>query len=341
MGIRVTAQLTGWVAGAVEPAPALAASPFRIAVLVPCLNEAHSIAQVIAGFRAALPGAEVHVYDNNSSDQTAQIAKAEGANVRPAALKGKGNTVRRMFSDVDADVYLLVDGDGTYDCMAAPAMISLLLEEGLDMVCGRRVTDDDAAYRTGHRFGNRLLTGMVDRLFGRRFEDMLTGYRVFSRRFVKSFPAHSVGFEIETELTVHALRMRLPALEIDTRYVARLDGSESKLHTVRDGLRILRMIGLLLRDERPLQFFSVVAGLFACLAAILAAPVFKDYLTFGQVPRMPSLIAATGFGVSALLSLACGLILDVLSRARLEQRHFAYLAVGPTLERRQEQRTAS
>jgi glycosyltransferase involved in cell wall biosynthesis len=302
----------------------------RIAVLAPCHNEAETIAQVVADFARALPGAAIWVFDNSSTDATAAKAEAAGALVRRAPLRGKGNVVRRMFSDIDADIYVLVDGDGTYDAAAAPAMVRRLVEEGLDMVCAARVSTDAEAFRAGHRFGNVALSGMVRMIFGRQFKDMLTGYRVFSRRFVKSFPAHSSGFEIETELTVHTLQMRLPAAEVEAAYGARPDGSESKLSTFRDGWRILRMISLMVREERPLQFFSAMGALAMVVAALLAAPVLSVYLRTGLVPRLPSLVVAVGLGLVALLSFAGGLILDAVSRGRLEQRRLAYLALpGP------------
>jgi hypothetical protein len=306
-----------------------AAAP-RIAVLTPCRNEAATVAQVVADFAHALPGAAIWVFDNSSTDDTTARALAAGAQVRHAPLKGKGNVVRRMFSDVEADVYVLVDGDGTYDAAAAPAMVRRLVDEGLDMICAARVSTASAAFRAGHRFGNVALSGMVRMVFGRQFKDMLTGYRVFSRRFVKSFPAHSAGFEIETELTVHTLQMRLPAAEVEAAYGARPDGSESKLSTFRDGWRILRMISLMVREERPLQFFSAVGAVAMLLAALMAAPVLGVYLRTGLVPRLPTLVVAVGVAVIGLLSFACGLILDAVSRGRLEQRRLAYLALpGP------------
>jgi len=304
-----------------QGAPAL-----RVAVLVPCHNEEATVAQVATDFARALPGAAVWVFDNNSTDATAARAEAAGARVRHAALKGKGNVVRRMFSDIDADVYVLVDGDGTYDATVAPMMVRRLVDEGLDMVSAARRSTEAEAFRAGHRVGNRALSGVVRMVFGRQFEDMLTGYRAFSRRFVKSFPAHSSGFEIETELTVHTLQMRLPAAEIEAAYGARPEGSESKLSTVRDGLRILRMISLMVREERPLQFFGVAGLLAVALAALLAAPVLLVYLKTGLVPRLPTLVVAVGLVVTALLSFFCGLILDSVSRMRLEQRRMAYLA---------------
>jgi hypothetical protein len=302
----------------------------RIAVLVPCHNEAATVAQVVADFARALPDATIWVFDNRSTDDTAARAAAAGALVRGAPIRGKGNVVRRMFSDVEADVYLVVDGDGTYDAAAAPMLVRRLLEDGLDMVSAARVSTEAEAFRAGHRFGNRALSGAVRMVFGRQFEDMLSGYRAFSRRFVKSFPAHSHGFEIETELTVHTLQMRLPAAEVEAPYGARPEGSESKLSTFRDGWRILRMISLMVREERPMQFFGV-AGLAALvLAALLAAPVLAGYLQTGLVPRLPTLVVSVGLAVVALLSFACGLILDTVARARLEQRRLAYLALeGP------------
>jgi hypothetical protein len=308
-----------------------------IAVLIPCYNEALTIHDVVLSFARALPSAAIFVYDNNSTDDTAKVARASGAVVRGAPLQGKGNVVRRMFADIEADVYLLVDGDGTYDCAAAPALVETLCGDGLDMVCAARISDEAEAYRLGHRFGNRFLSGVVRRVFGRQFKDMLTGYRAMSRRFVKTFPAHSAGFEVETELTVHALQMRLPSVEIETPYAARPEGSTSKLRTLRDGARILAMIGLLVRDERPLQLFSFIGAVAFVLATLLAAPVAGDYLRQGLVPRFPSLIVMVGLFVVAALSLVCGLILDTMARARLEQRRLAYLAIpGPKFEGRRQ-----
>jgi hypothetical protein len=301
-----------------------------IAVLIPCYNEEAAIGGVVRDFRRALPTADIYVYDNNSQDDTVAVARQAGARVRAAPLQGKGNVLRRMFADVDADIYILVDGDGTYDADDAAAMAALLVARELDMVCGARVASAEAAYRPGHRFGNRMLTGLVREIFGRRFGDMLTGYRAFSRRFVKSFPAASQGFEVETELTVHALQLRLPCEEMDTAYGERPAGSMSKLNTIRDGIRILRMISLLVREERPLLFFGTAAAMFAVVATGLALPVARDYLATGLVPRFPSLIVAVALIASALLSIGCGLILDTVSRARLEQRRLAYLAIpGP------------
>ncbi|MBV9995939.1 MAG: glycosyltransferase [Caulobacteraceae bacterium] len=298
-----------------------------MAVLVPCFNEATTIAKVVRDFTAALPEAKIYVYDNNSTDETSTVAGESGALVRRATLPGKGNVVRRMFADVQADVYLLVDGDDTYDASAAPGLVRKLLEEGLDMVSAARVSSHPAAYRPGHAFGNKMLSGLVRQMFGRQFKDMLTGYRAFSRRFVKSFPANSAGFEIETEITVHALQMRLPAEEVEAGYGARPDGSESKLNTLADGWRILRMISLLVREERPLQFFGGAALVALTLSAILGLPVLAEFARTGAVPRFPSLIVSVGLAMVAIVSFACGLILDAVARSRLEQRRLAYLAL--------------
>ncbi|MBK9589832.1 MAG: glycosyltransferase [Sphingomonadales bacterium] len=298
----------------------------RIAVLLPCYNEAAAIAQTIKDFRAALPEAAIYVYDNNSSDATCEIAAAAGAIVRSERMQGKGNVVRRMFADVDADIYVMADGDATYEAAAAPALVSKLLDENLDMVVGARKSEVEAAYRRGHRLGNALLTGMLARIFGRTFTDILSGYRVFSRRFVKSFPVLSAGFEIETEISVHALELRMPVAEQVTAYAARPDGSESKLNTWRDGFRILNTILLLFRYERPLQFFGAIAATFAIMAIILAIPLFITFLQTGLVPRFPTAILATGLMILSALNGMCGLILDTVVRGRLEVRRIAYLA---------------
>jgi glycosyltransferase involved in cell wall biosynthesis len=301
-----------------------------IAVLIPCYNEEAAIGQVVAGFRAALPAASIYVYDNNSKDRTGEVARAAGAVVRTERLQGKGNVVRRMFADIEADFYVMVDGDATYEAAAAPRLIELMIAEKLDMVNGARVSTHEEAYRAGHKFGNVMLTGIVRAVFGRQFKDMLSGYRVFSRRFVKSFPAASKGFEIETELTVHALQSRLPCAEADTAYGARPEGSTSKLSTFRDGARILRMIGLLIREERPLQFFGAACIALLTLAGVLFVPVLLDFFRTGLVEKLPTLVVSVLFAVSGLLSLACGLILDSVSRARLEARRLAYLSIQPT-----------
>ena len=308
---------------------------FEIAVLVPCYNEERAIARVVGDFRKVLPDATVYVYDNNSSDQTAAVADAAGAVVRQERRQGKGRVVRRMFSDIEADVYVLVDGDATYDASSAPAMIDKLITERLDMVVAARIHRDETAYRRGHRAGNLLLSGFVTHVFGRAFTDILSGYRVFSRRFVKSFPLLSGGFEIETELTVHALELELPVGEVATPYYSRPSGSASKLSTWGDGLRILWTILELYRSERPLPFFGAAGLALAVAAAGLAVPVFLTYLAEGTVPRLPTAVLATGMMLLAFLSIACGLILDTVTRGRREAKLIAYLALrAPGEERR-------
>ncbi|TFG36040.1 MAG: glycosyltransferase [Desulfobacterales bacterium] len=300
-----------------------------IAVLVPCYNEEKTVAQVVQDFRAVLPQAMIYVYDNNSKDQTAQRAAAAGAIVRTEKHQGKGNVMRRMFSDIEADIYVLVDGDNTYHAASTPAMIVQLLTEQLDMVVGSRLTSHEgAAFRRGHQFGNRLLTGFVSMLFGRSLTDMLSGFRVMSRRFVKSFPALSKGFETETELTVHALELRMPITEIVTPYGARPSGSESKLHTYRDGFRILLTIINLFKEERPLAFFTILFALLAAISVILAVPLFITYAKTGLVPRFPTAILATGIMLLAFLSLVCGLILDTVTHGRRELKRLSYLAIA-------------
>lgn len=311
-----------------QPGEASAATP-RIAVILPCYNEEAAIAQTIAGFRSALPDAQIYVYDNNSRDRTREVAGAAGAIVRAERMQGKGNVVRRMFADVDADVYVMADGDATYDSASAPALVARLIDEQLDMVVGARVTEVDAAYRRGHRFGNRLLTGMLARLFGRSFTDILSGYRVFSRRFVKSFPVLSAGFEIETEISVHALELRMPVAEIDTPYFARPEGSESKLSTYRDGWRIGWTILRLYRIERPLLFFGVIAGVLALTGVGLSFDLAMTFMRTGLVPRLPTAVLVTGLMILAALSFFAGLILDTVVRGRQEVRRLAYLALPP------------
>jgi glycosyltransferase involved in cell wall biosynthesis len=314
----------------------MAATRDRVAVLVPCYNEEHAIAKVVADFRASLPGATIYVYDNNSTDGTVDAARAAGAVVRRETYQGKGHVVRRMFNDVEADIYVLVDGDATYDAPSAPAMIARLVEERLDMVVGTRIDRDEAAYRRGHRAGNMMLTGFVARIFGRSFTDILSGYRAFSRRFVKSFPILSRGFEIETELTVHALELELPVTEIATPYYSRPTGSASKLSTWKDGFRILWTILRLFRSERPLMFFGLLGLVLALISIGLAVPIFTTYLEVGLVPRLPTAVLSTGLMLLAFLSVACGLILDTVTRGRRELRLLAYLALrAPGEERRQ------
>jgi glycosyltransferase involved in cell wall biosynthesis len=302
-------------------------SSLRIAVLIPCYDEEHAIAQVVRDFRSALPSAVIYVYDNNSQDRTRALAAGAGAIVRTESRQGKGFVVRRMFSDVEADVYVLVDGDNTYDAGAASKMVSLLVDGGLDMVVGRRVTDDAAAYWKGHRFGNRMFTRVVGRLFGNRLEDILSGYRVFSRRFVKSFTVSTGGFEIETEMTIHALTLNLPMLEVDTPYRRRPEGSHSKLSTYRDGLHILAAIVTLYREERPLKFFFVLGSIFIVVALVLIYPVIVEFLRTGLVPRLPTAVLSTGLVLSGLFSYAAGVILDTVTRGRRENKLLAYLAI--------------
>ena len=299
----------------------------RVAVLIPCYNEEVAICQVVADFRAALPQAEIHVFDNNSTDLTAQYATEAGAIVHSVQLKGKGNVVRRMFADVEADAYVMADGDDTYHAQTAREMVDRLLAGRLDMVVGRRVSDEQEAYRAGHRFGNWMLTEFVARLFGRLFTDILSGYRVFSRRFAKSFPAQAIGFEIETELTVHALELRMPIGEVDTPYKSRPEGSFSKLSTYRDGFRILGTIFKLFRQERPLAFFGGLGVVFALLALLLALPLLTTYMQTGLVPRIPTAILVTGMMLASVLSVACGLILDTVTKGRQEIKRLAYLAI--------------
>lgn len=304
--------------------------PPRVAVLIPCYNEEVAISRVVAGFRAALPDAAIYVYDNNSKDGTRAAAAAAGAVVRGESLQGKGNVVRRMFADIEADIYVLVDGDDTYDAAAAPAMVRLLQEERLDMVTGIRVTEIEAAYRPGHRLGNLVLTGMVRLIFGDRITDMLSGYRAFSRRFVKSFPALAHGFETETEFTVHALELRLPVGELKTAYRDRPPGSVSKLSTFRDGWRILRTIVSLVQRERPLAFFGIMGLLLGALGVVLFLPVLEEYLRTGLVPRLPTAVLSALLVLAGFLSLVCGLVLDTVTRGRREVKRIAYLALpGP------------
>jgi len=308
---------------------------YNIAVLVPCYNEELAIGKVVRDFRAELPSATVFVFDNNSSDGTFAAAEAAGAEVFREPHQGKGHVVRRMFTDVEADIYVLVDGDATYDVPSVRTMIARLLDERLDMVVGARVDQEQAAYRAGHRTGNWLLTGFVAQVFGQAFTDMLSGYRVFSRRFVKSFPVLSGGFEIETELTVHALELELPVAEISTPYYARLEGSESKLNTWRDGFRILFTVLRLYRAERPLAFFGAIGAALAAVAIGLAIPVVVTFLETGLVPRLPTAVLSTGLMLLACLAGACGLILDTVTRGRREIKLFAYLSQrAPGEERR-------
>lgn len=313
-------------------------SGLSVAVILPCYNEEAAIGTVVADFRKALPEARIYVYDNNSRDRTSAVAAAAGAIVRTETLQGKGNVVRRMFADVDADIYLMCDGDITYDAASAPALVDKLVNENLDMVVGCRVDQEVAAYRAGHRFGNALFTGFVANLFGNRFTDILSGYRVFSRRYVKSFPALSNGFETETELTVHALQLRMPIGEMNTPYGARVEGSTSKLSTYRDGYRIMVMIIKLFKNERPMAFFGLIFAALALISIGLSIPLLMTYIETGLVPRLPTAVLAVGTMLLGCLSLTCGLILDTVTHGRREIKRLAYLtvsSVGAQAEKRQ------
>jgi glycosyltransferase involved in cell wall biosynthesis len=310
-----------------------AASRLRVAVLVPCFNEERAVGEVVASFRRALPQATVYVYDNNSSDRTIEVARAAGAVVRREARQGKGHVVRRMFADIDADVFVLVDGDDTYDASAAPVLVAKLLDEQLDFVNAARVSTAVEAYRRGHRFGNWMLTSLVRVIFGRQFGDMLSGYKVLSRRFVKSFPAMAAGFETETELAVHALELRMPWAEVPTAYKERPDGSASKLRTYRDGTRILLLIARLVKDERPLQFFGLLALALVATAVALTIPLAVTYVETGLVPRIPTAILAVGLVLLGMLSFVSGLILDMTTRTRQEMKRLAYLSIPPVVDR--------
>ena len=298
-----------------------------IAVVIPCLDEAATIAKVVADFRRALPAARVYVYDNGSSDATAAEAHAAGAVVRHESRRGKGMVISRMFADIDADVYVMVDGDGTYDASAAPRMVERLILENVDMVSAVRIAADPSAYRRGHAAGNRFLTGLVGSVFGAASRDMLSGYRALSRRFVKSFPLQSGGFELETELTVHALSLQMPTAEQDTVYRGRSAATESKLDTLSDGMRILLFIGKLLKQERPLQAFGIAGSACLVTALLLAVPVFEVYFQTGLVPRFPTVILSTGLVLVGCLSYTCGFILETVTRGRQEAKRLRYLSI--------------
>ena len=302
----------------------------RVAVLVPCFNEEAAVATVVADFQKALPAADIYVYDNNSKDRTIEVARGAGAEVRRERRQGKGHVVRRMFADIDADIYVLVDGDATYDAASAPRMIDTLINDHLDMVVGFRVDQSTAAYRRGHRTGNRMLSRFLSMVFGQAFKDILSGYRVFSRRFVKSFPVLSDGFEIETELSVHALELALPVAEIETPYFARPEGSVSKLNTWRDGFRILGTILKLYRSEKPLRFFTGIGVFLMWLSVVLAIPVIITYFEEGIVPRLPTAVLSTGLMIVAVLSVSSGLVLDTVTRGRREMKLLAYLSQPAT-----------
>lgn len=312
--------------------------PLEIAILLPCYNEGLVIRTVIERFRAAAPEARVYVYDNNSKDRSAAIARSAGAIVREEKRQGKGFVVRRMFADIDADIYVMCDADETYDASAAPELVAALVDKGLDMVVGTRIDTSGTAYRPAHKFGNWMLTSLVRMMFGGGFSDMLSGYRVFSRRFVKSFPLMSRGFEIETELTIHALELEMPTLEVPTRFKERVEGSESKLQTVSDGVRILWTIATLLKQERPFFLFGLIALILVSLALLLGYPVITDYMRTGLVPRLPTAVLATGTMILAFLSLFSGLILDTVTRGRREAKRLRYLefrSIHATIEARE------
>jgi glycosyltransferase involved in cell wall biosynthesis len=300
----------------------------KVAVLIPCYNEGAAIGKVVRDFRKALPQAEIYVYDNNSTDDTRERALEAGAHVGSENRQGKGNVVRRMFNEVDADIYVMVDGDDTYDASAAPLLIECLIKNSCAMVVGRRVHHAKEAYRPAHVFGNALLSGMIARLFGNVFHDVLSGYRVFTRQFVKSFPLLTSGFELETELTVHALGLRVPVREVDTIYGPRAIGSTSKLATYRDGYRILRTILNLLKNERPLLFFGSAFLFLELLSVVLAYPIVVHFIETGLVPRFPTAILATGIGLIGFISLTCGLVLDTVSRGRWETKYLLWLHAG-------------
>lgn len=299
----------------------------QIAILIPCYNEAASIKSVVHDFRMALPNASIFVYDNNSTDETVPLAEEAGAVVRSEPIQGKGNVVRRMFADIEADIYVLIDGDGTYYVPAVQEMVQTLVDHNLDMVTGKRNKTAVSAYRLGHQQGNRLLTGLVTWAFGAGVSDMLSGYRVMSRRFVKTFPAHASGFEIETELTVHALEMRMLTAEVRAPYYPRPEGSESKLSTYRDGIRILRTIVNLVRDQKPLIFFTSMAAISLFAAISLAAPIFFEYLKTGLVPRFPTAILSMGLTLVTMVAFTAGLILDSVVRGRRELKRMHYLGM--------------
>jgi glycosyltransferase involved in cell wall biosynthesis len=332
--VKRTPNLRGDLAGMAEALAQFAQREFpqaetaqpRVAVLVPCFNEEAAVATVVADFRKALPSAQIYVYDNNSSDRTKAVAHEAGAQVRSERRQGKGHVVRRMFADIDADIYVLVDGDATYDAASAPRMIETLLADHLDMVVGFRVDQAEAAYRPGHRTGNWMLTSFLSLVFGQAFKDILSGYRVFSRRFVKSFPVLSDGFEIETELSVHALELALPVAEIETPYYARPEGSFSKLNTWRDGFRILSTILKLYRSEKPLRFFTAIGFFLTLISISLAIPVVVTYFEEGLVPRLPTAVLSMGLMILAVLSVSSGLVLDTVTRGRREMKLLAYLS---------------
>ncbi|MDF2916398.1 MAG: glycosyl transferase family 2 [Microbacterium sp.] len=311
----------------------MSASP-TIAALVPCYNEELSIASVVRDLRAAVPEITVYVYDNASTDRTVEVARAAGAIVRSEERKGKGNVVRRAFADVEADIYVLIDGDDTYDAAALPEMIATLIEGPYDHILGVRNETTESAYRPGHSLGNKGFNWLVGSIFGSDVSDMLSGYRVMSRRFVKSFPALSREFEIETELTVHAMSVRVPQAEVSVGFKDRPEGSESKLRTYHDGFRILNLIAQLVRHERPMFFYGVVASILVLIGILLGIPVVVDFFQTGLVPRLPSAVLALGVVLAGGLAASIGLILDGVLKARREVSRLNYLTYSapPTAE---------
>lgn len=304
-------------------------SRYSLAVLLPCYNEGLSITSVVISFRKVLPSARIYVYDNNSTDNTAQQAALAGATVITCKRQGKGNVVRQMFADIEADIYIMADGDGTYDVAAAPRMIDALIADRADMVVGTRRNITEDAGRKGHALGNNLFNKIYQTLFGRDFTDIFSGYRVFTRRFAKSFPAHSAGFEIETEMSVHASTLRLPVTEIEFDYGRRVEGSASKLSTFRDGFRILTMMAMLLKETKPFVFFGLISGALFTASTGFMIPVLADYFATGLVDRMPTFILSMTLLLGAMLALACGVVLDSVSRGRIEQKRIFYLSQTP------------
>lgn len=302
----------------------------KIALIVPCYNEEVTIYEVITRFKATMPEIEAYVFDNNSKDRTTEEALRAGATVIQVKHKGKGNVVRRMFADVDADIYVMVDGDNTYEAEAVRKLVDKLIDDKLDMVVGcREVTPEIAelAYRSGHQWGNKMLTGTVMKIFGGQFTDMLSGYRVFSRRYAKSFPALAQGFETETELTVHALELRMPYGEVTTKYSERPAGSESKLSTYKDGFRILNMIIRLFMREKPIIFFGLIGSLFALFSILLGIPVITEFLQTGLVPRLPTAVLSSSLMMIAIACLFAGLVLDGITISRQETKRLFYLNI--------------
>ena len=336
MNVSTTVQSTGPAHSSEFASSELARNAFgglSIAVIIPCYNEAVAIGTVVEEFKTALPSADVYVYDNNSSDDTKSVAAAAGAIVRTEPRQGKGFVVRRMFADIEADIYVMVDGDDTYDASAAPILVEKLVREGLDMVNGARKADSSEAYRPGHEMGNKGLSGIVRLMFGDEFRDMLSGYRVFSRRYVKSFPAMSTGFETETELTIHALQLEMPIAEVETDFKDRAEGSESKLRTFSDGFRILWTIASLLKQEKPVYVFGLAAAFLSVMAIILAYPIMIEFMETGLVPRFPTAILSTGLMILSFLSLTCGVVLDTVTRSRAEFKRTRYLMI-PSIHHR-------